>query len=102
MERNDRWLSTALRLAPLRRLARRLPWLAQQAPVLLTVGSIFLMVIPFAFIAARVVVSAQSFLAGGLVDIVGRLQTFATEHFAGLAERLNLPVESRRRGCGGA
>ena len=100
MERNDRWLSTALRVAPLllfvwmvrselvvialgglfallldplkRRLARRSPRLGRQAPLLLTVGSIVLVVIPFVVIAARVVVSAQSFLGGGLNDIVGR------------------------------
>lgn len=127
MERNERWLSVALRVAPLilfvwmvrselvvvalgglfallldpwkRRLSRRSPWLARQAPTLLTVGSIFLVVIPLVFVAARVVVSAQSFLAGGLGDIAGRLQTFAAEHFAGLAERLDLPVESLRSGA---
>ena len=127
MERKERWLSTALRVAPLllfvwmvkseivvialgglfallldplkRRLSRRSPWLAKQAPLLLTVGSVVLVVIPLVFIAARVVVSAQSFLAGGLVDIVGRLQTFATTHFAGLADRLNIPIESIQRGA---
>ena len=116
-QRNDRCLSTALRVAPLllfvwmvrselvvialgglfallldplkRRLARRSPRLARRAPLLLTVGSIVLVVIPFVFIAARVVVSAQSFLAGGLEDIAARLQTFAAEHFAGLAQRLD-------------
>lgn len=127
MERKDRWLSTALRVAPLllfvwmvkseivvialgglfallldplkRRLARRSLWLAKQAPLLLTVGSVVLVVIPLVFIAARVVVSAQGFLAGGLVDIVGRLQTFATTHFAGLADSLNIPIESIQRGA---
>ena len=127
MERKDRWLSTALRVAPLilfvwmvrsevvvialgglfallldplkRWLARRSPWLARQAPLLLTLGSIFLVVIPLVLIAARVVVSAQSFLAGGLVDIVGRLQTFATSHFAGLADSLNIPIESIKSGA---
>ena len=127
MERKDRWLSTALRVAPLilfvwmvrsevvvialgglfallldplkRWLARRSPWLARQAPLLLTLGSIFLVVIPLVLIAARVVVSAQSFLAGGLVDIVGRLQTFATMHFAGLADSLNIPIESIKSGA---
>jgi predicted PurR-regulated permease PerM len=127
MKPNDRWLSTALRVAPLllfvwmvrseivvialgglfallldplkRRLARRSPWLARQAPLLLTLGAIVLVVIPFVFIAARVVVSAQSFLAGGLVDIVGRLQTFAITHFAGLADRLNIPIESIKSGA---
>ncbi len=127
MERNDRWLSTALRLAPLvlflwmvqnqvvaialgalfallldplkRRLSRRSPRLARQAPLLLTLGSIVLVVIPFVFIAARVVVSAQGFLAGGVTDVVGRLQAFATEHFAGIAVRFELPVESLRNGA---
>jgi predicted PurR-regulated permease PerM len=127
MARNDRWLSTALRVAPLllffwmvrtqivaialgalfallldplkRRLARRSPRLARQAPLLLTLGSIVLVVIPFGLIAARVVVSAQGFLSGGLGDIVGRLQTFATEHFAGIAARFDLPVESLRNGA---
>jgi predicted PurR-regulated permease PerM len=127
MERNDRWLGAALRIAPLllfawlvrtqiiaialgglfallldplrRRLARRSPWFAKQAALLLTAGSIVLVVIPFVLIAARVVVSAQGFLAGGLGDIVGRLQAFTTEHFAGLAERFNLPVEDLQNGA---
>jgi predicted PurR-regulated permease PerM len=127
MEHKDRWLSTALRVAPLllfvwmvkselvvialgglfallldplkRRLSRRSPWLARQAPIVLTVGSVVLVVIPMVLIAARVVVSAQSFLAGGLVDIVGRLQTFAIKHFAGLADTLNIPIESIQRGA---
>ena len=127
MERNDRWLATALRVVPLilflwmvraqvvaialgalfallldplkRRLARRSPRLERQAPLLLTLGSIVLVVIPFVLIAARVVVSAQSFLSGGVTDVVGRLQTFATEHFAGIAERFDLPVASLRSGA---
>lgn len=127
MERNGRWLGTALRVAPLllfawmvrseivvialgalfallldplkRRLARRSPWFARQAPLLLTVGSIFLVVIPFVLIAARVVVSAQHLFAGGLSDVGARLQAFATEHFAGLAERFNLPVEDLQAGA---
>jgi predicted PurR-regulated permease PerM len=127
MQRDERWLSTALRLAPLllffwmvraqlvpiflgalfallldplkRRLARRSPWLARQAALVLTVGSLILVVIPFVLIAANVVSSAQSFLAGGFTDILGRLQTFATTHFAGLADRFDLPVESLRTGA---
>lgn len=127
MERNDRWLATALRLAPLilffwmvraqvvaialgalfallldplkRRLSRRSPRLQRQAPLLLTVGSIVLVVIPFVLIAARVVVSAQGFLAGGVPDVVGRLQDFVTQHFAGIAQRFDLPVDSLRNGA---
>lgn len=127
MERNDRWLATALRLAPLilflwmvraqvvaialgalfallldplkRRLSRRSPRLQKQAPLLLTVGSIVVVVIPFVLIAARVVASAQSFLSGGVPDVAGRLQSFATEHFAGIAQRFDLPVDSLRNGA---
>lgn len=127
MERNDRWLATALRVAPLllflwmvqaqvvaialgalfallldplkRRLARRSPWLERQAPLLLTLGSIVLVVIPFVLIAARVVVSAQGFLAGGVADGVGRLQAFVTDNFAGIAARFDLPVDSLRDGA---
>ena len=122
--RNDRWLSTALRIAPLllffwmvraqlipialgalfallldplkRRLAKRSPWLARQAPLILTAGSIILVVIPFVLIAASVVTSAQGFLAGGLSDILGRLQGFASAHFAGIADSLGLPADSLR------
>lgn len=125
--RKERWLSTALRAAPLilfvwmarpfltvialgalfalildplkRRLARRSPRLARQAPLLLTIGAVVLVVIPFVLIAARVVVSAQAFLAGGLGDILGRLQELTAGRFSGLALRLDLPVESLRAGA---
>lgn len=124
MNGQDRWLSAGLRAAPLvlfvymarslvsavalgalfalildplqKRIAARWPRLGKHAPVVLTIGAIVLVVIPFVLIAARVVVSAQTFLAGGVMDIVGRLQEFAARHFSGLAERLNLPVESLR------
>jgi predicted PurR-regulated permease PerM len=127
MERNDRWLSTALRVAPLllfvwmvraqlvpiflgalfallldplkRRLAAWSPRFARHAPLVLTGGSLILVVIPFVLIAASVVTSAQSFLAGGLSDILGRLQGFATAHFAGLTDRLGLPADSLRTGA---
>jgi len=127
MDRKDRLLSTALRVAPLllflwmvrsllsavalgalfalilyplqQRLIRRWPVLKKQAPLFVTIGVIVLVVIPFVAVAARVVVSAQAFLSGGLDVIVDRLQTFASEHFAGITSRLDMPGDSLRAGA---
>ncbi|MEZ4315427.1 MAG: AI-2E family transporter [Polyangiaceae bacterium] len=127
MSRNERWISVVLRVAPLllflwmvrdllvpvalaalfalllhplqARMTRWWPRLAKPAPLMLTAGVIVLVVIPFALLVARVVVSVQSFLAGGLADVAERLQAFAARHFSGVAERLHLPVERLRGGA---
>lgn len=89
----------AMLLHPLKgRLARKWPRFAGAAPLVLTVGALVLVVIPFAVLAARVVISVQGFLAGGFGEIVGRMQHFASRHFSGIAERLDLPVERIQRG----
>lgn len=125
--RNDRWLAAILRAAPLllflwmvrsllipvalgalfalllnplrRRFVARWPRRARYAPIVLTVGSLVLVVIPFGLVAVRVVLSVQGFLAGGLGQIVEKLQAFGATHFSGLAERFDLPVERLRAGA---
>lgn len=127
MNRNDRWLGTALRVTPFlvflwmvrsllvavalgalfalllfplkRRLAKRGPRSARAAPLVLTIGALVLVVIPFVLVAARVVVAAQAFLSGGVQDVVGRVQTFLDKHFAGIIEKLGVPIESVRSGA---
>lgn len=124
MNKDDRWLSTALRLAPFlvflwmvrsllvpvalgalfalllfplkRRLARKGRRIDRAAPLLLTAGALVLVVIPFVIVAARVVVAAQAFLAGGVEEIVGRMQDFAVRHLAGPIDRLGVPIERVR------
>ncbi|MCB9629787.1 MAG: AI-2E family transporter [Sandaracinaceae bacterium] len=124
MERNHRWLSATLRVGPLllfvwmvrsqlvaialgalfallleplaRRVAVRWPKLAPHVALLLTIGAFVLVVIPLALVAARVVISAQDFLGSGAADVIGRIQHLMTVHFAGLAERFDLPVQSLR------
>lgn len=125
--RNDRWLSVLLRGAPFvlflwmirsllvpvalgaifalilyplkRRIVRKWPKLEGAASIGLTVGAVVLVVIPFGLVAVRVVVSVQAFLSGGLGQITGRMQDFATRHFSGIAEALSLPVERLRTGA---
>lgn len=127
MTRKDGWLSMVLRAAPLvlflwmvrslvvpvalgalfalllyplkRRLERRWPRVGAHAPMVLTTGAIVLVVIPFVVVAARVVVSAQTLLSGGIGEVVGRVQDFLTRNFAGPLTRLRLPVESIRSGA---
>lgn len=122
MERNDRWLSIALRgalllaffwmvrdeLVPLalgalfallldplhRRLQRRLGKRARYAALLVTLAVVFGVVIPFVLIAARVVVSMNEFLTRGLPDVLAKLTTFWTDNLASVAHRLPLPVTS--------
>ena len=122
LNRNDRWLSVILRTAPLllflwmvrsllvpvalgalfallldpwkRRIVRKWPRLVKAAPVGLTVGAIVLVVIPFGLVAVRVGISAQAFLAGGLGQIVTRVQEFTARHFSGIAARLGITVNT--------
>lgn len=124
MRRDERRLSTVLRVAPLllflwmarsvlvpvalgavfamlldplrSRLAARGPRLARVAPGLLTAGSVVLVVIPFGFIAVRVVISLQQLLAGGGGPILDRIAAFESGHFPWLAEHVHLPAERIR------
>ncbi|MEO7327908.1 MAG: AI-2E family transporter [Minicystis sp.] len=128
MDQNDRWLSITLRAAlvglflwmirgllvpiglgalfalilyPLeRRLAPRLRKLRAQAPLIITVGAIVLVVIPFALIAARVVLSINDFLSRDLTEVLNRVQSFADRYAAGIGERLHVNGASLRTGVG--
>lgn len=72
----------ALLIHPLqRRLAPRLGRRADWAPALLTVGSVVLIIIPFALIAAQVVTAINSFLSQDLNSALNNVQQF-TERFS--------------------
>jgi predicted PurR-regulated permease PerM len=124
MERNDRWLATTLRVAlvllffwmvrsllvpislgalfalilqPLdRRLRRRLGRLGGQTPLILTVSVLFLVVIPFALIAAKVVTSVNAFLHRDLTDVLNRLDNFLNLDLSGLGRRVGLDASDFR------
>jgi len=106
MER-DRWLSVVLRtallvlffwmirgiavpialgalfgllLSPLQgKLEARLGRMKHLAPLLLTLGTVILVVIPFAFVAVEAVQSINQFVARDWSSTIARVQTFLTE-----------------------
>ncbi|APR81762.1 Putative membrane protein [Minicystis rosea] len=77
----------ALLLDPLRRrLEPRLGRFAQLAPAVVTAAVIVLVVIPFVLVAARVAVSMNSFVVGGLPDVLGKMQAFVTKRLEGMGD----------------
>lgn len=124
MATGERWLSIALRAAPIllflwmvrplfgvvalgalsallvhpleRRLMRRSPRLGRAAPIVLTAGIVVLLVIPFVVIGARVITSSQALLAGGLEGMYKDVQRFTETHLAWIADRLHLPSDTIR------
>ena len=129
MERNDRWLAVLLRLSlvvlflwmvkdllvpialgalfalilhPLsRRLKPRLGRLGSQTPLILTIGALFLVVIPMGLIAAKLVTAVNSFLAHDLPDTLNRFQFFSSDRLSGLGERLGLEAADVRERAAG-
>jgi predicted PurR-regulated permease PerM len=124
MERNDRWLAFTLRAAlivvflwmvkgllvpialgalfalilnPLmRRLRRRLGRFSGQAPLILTIGALVLVVIPFGLIATELVASVNEFLSRDLSEVVNRFQSFIGRHLSGIGARLGLEIADLR------
>jgi predicted PurR-regulated permease PerM len=124
MERNDRWLAFTLRatlvlaflwmvkgllvpvalgalfaliLNPLqRRLRRRLGRLGGQAPLILTIGALVLVVIPIGLIATEIVTSANDFLSRDLSEVLNRVQAFVGQHLSGLGQRVGLNTDELR------
>lgn len=83
----------ALILDPLRRrLVHHLGRFERFAPAILTASVLVGVVIPFAAIAARVAVSINAFVAGGLPDVLGRLQSFVAGRITVVGDIL--PIEN--------
>lgn len=85
----------ALLLAPVRaRLARRLGRFGRLSAGIVTAATLVCVVIPFVFIAARVAISINAFVTGGLADVLASLQAFASAHLAFVSNLM--PVEKLR------
>jgi predicted PurR-regulated permease PerM len=85
----------AMLLAPVRaRLARRLGRFGRFSSAIVTIATIVGVVIPFVFIAARVAISINTFVSGGLTDVLGKLQAFGAQHLSFVGNLV--PVEKLR------
>jgi predicted PurR-regulated permease PerM len=122
MQRNDQWLAITLRTAlilvflwmvkgllvpialgalfalilyPLqRRLRARFGRFGDQAPRILTIGALVLVVIPFGFIAAQLVTSINEFLSRDLTAVVNSVQSFVGRYLSGIGGRLGLDLDT--------
>src|SRR6185295_2707751 len=66
-------------------------------PVLLTLGTLVVVVIPFALIAAQAVTSINDFLARDTEEIVDAIQSFSSTRLAWLADHLHLRADAVRQ-----
>jgi len=85
----------ALLLYPIERwLEAKLGRHKGKAPALITIGAFVLIVIPFALIAAKVVVSINDFLSSDLTQSLTSIQTFAQRNLAWLGERFHFDASA--------
>ena len=81
----------ALLLDPLRRrLEPRLGRFGRLAPAVVTTAVIVLVVIPFVLIAARVAVSINNFVNGGLPDVLSQVQDYVTKRLEGMGDLVTI------------
>ncbi len=85
----------ALILAPIDdRLGRALGARRGAAPALVTLGTLVVVVIPFALIAVEVIASINDFLARGVPTILADVTRFGSTRLAWLGDRLGLDVSA--------
>jgi predicted PurR-regulated permease PerM len=90
----------ALLLHPLqRRVAQKLGARARWSPVLLTVGSVVLVVIPMVLIAIRAVSSIGSFLDRDWAEVTTSVQGFLDDRLGSVGEHLRIDGQRIRAGA---
>lgn len=87
----------ALILHPLqRKLAPKLGRVGRYTPVLLTVGTVILFVIPFVLFALKAISTLSAFLAKDWTETFNRVQHFVSDVMSPIADRFHINMESLR------